>query len=104
MASDAYVTSEQGLARLSQEERNNLRFHMAMHTAALKVGRLEYSIREVLGLDPESFDASLVASSAAVVAELFRARQEQTGDTTDKVAKSGQFVRDLEEKLAEKLS
>ena len=99
IACDAYFKSAEARVQLSQEERNNLKFHTVMYAAALKLGKADYPVSEVLSLVPEEFTSDFMASCAAEVSELFRQHVARTGYAADRVAKSRDFVRDIEAAL-----
>lgn len=101
-AADAFIKS--GNAQYSQEERNNLRFHLATYAAATAIERPSYQPKAITEIDPGDMDEKLFAKCAAELVEEFRLRQKRSNVTADRVAKSSEFVADIKRRLGEKLN
>lgn len=100
-ASDAFIRSRR--SGFSPEERNNLRFHLAMYAVAAKISRTSYTAEDVLEVDLDGLDEEFFASCAAEVVEEFRRKQTETNSSADQLAKSKEFVQATQQRLDERL-
>lgn len=81
-------------ANLSQQERGNIRFHVAMHAAAIALGKVKPTIDDLAKMDYKAISSKQLAEATAAVHNIHLAF-----GATDAASKGAEFLEAVQEEL-----
>lgn len=77
------------------EERSNLKFHIAMYVAIHRMGKIDYTPKEIAEIDISSIDEQSLEKCFLRVVEIFQNHRAKTKRTADVSAKSKDLVAEI---------